>query len=208
MSEKKPIYVSVDIETGGPIPGVNPLLSLGAAVFDPPDETVQNRFYKNLCPLRENNYDGPTMAWWEKHPEAWKAARARAGPVTIVIQSFYDWLQTLPGKPVFVGYPAAWDFSFVYWYLMRFVGKSPFGHSALDIKTLASVALQIPYHKAVKKNMPGRWFDETMAHNHNTLDDAIEQGVLFCRIWKELEDTHVCLDVYERERHKSADTPR
>jgi len=26
------------------------------------------------------------------------------------------WLKALPGKPVFVGYPAGFDFLFVYWY--------------------------------------------------------------------------------------------
>lgn len=186
MTDKKPIYVSVDIETGGPIPGVNPLLSLGAAAFDPPNETVLASFYQNLHPMRENVYDGLTMTWWEKHPEAWKAARAKAAPTSLVIRGFYDWLQAMPWKPIFVGYPAAWDFSFVYWYLMRFVGKSPFGHSALDIKTLAAAVMKVPYYDAVKGNMPARWFDGLPAHNHNALDDAIGQGVLFCRIWKEL----------------------
>jgi len=36
-----------------------------------------------------------------------------------------------------VGYPAAFDFLFVYWYLIRFTGESPFSHSALDLKTYA-----------------------------------------------------------------------
>jgi len=39
---------------------------------------------------------------------------------------------TNPGKPVFVGYPAGFDFLFVYWYLIRFTGESPFSFSALD----------------------------------------------------------------------------
>lgn len=186
MTDKKPIYVSVDIETGGPIPGVNPLLSLGAAMFNPPNETVLDTFYENLHPLHENHYDGLTMAWWEKHPEAWKATRVKAMPGFYVTKRFYTWLQTVPGKLIFVGYPAAWDFSFVYWYLMRFVGKSPFGHSALDIKTLAAAVMKVPYCDAVKENMPARWFEGLTPHNHNALNDAIGQGVLFCRIWKEL----------------------
>jgi hypothetical protein len=51
----------------------------------------------------------------------------------VALEKYAAWLKGLPGKPVFVGYPVAYDFLFVYWYLMRFVGQSPFSHSALDI---------------------------------------------------------------------------
>ena len=86
---------------------------------------------------------------------------------------------------MFVGYPVAYDFMFVYWYLIRFAGESPFSHSALDIKTAAMVALGCSYRDATKKNMPKSWFGEE-PHTHVALDDAIGQGVLFCNIFKEL----------------------
>jgi hypothetical protein len=35
---------------------------------------------------------------------------------------------------VFVAYPAGFDFLFMYWYMIRFVGESPFSFSALGIK--------------------------------------------------------------------------
>ena len=54
--------------------------------------------------------------------------------------AYVRWLDALEGKPVFVGYPAAYDFMFVYWYLMRFAGESVFGHSnCLDVKTMYAV---------------------------------------------------------------------
>jgi hypothetical protein len=87
----------------------------------------------------------------------------------------------LPGKPVFVGYPAAYDFLFVYWYLMRFAGESPFSHSALDIKTFAMALLKTDYRDATKRKMPKAWFDK-LPHTHVALDDAIEQGALFCNM--------------------------
>jgi hypothetical protein len=73
---------------------------------------------------------------------------------------------------------------FVYWYLMRFVGRSPFSFSALDIKTMAMMMLNREYHRSTKKNMPKRWFDEH-PHSHVALDDAIEQGALFCNMLAE-----------------------
>jgi len=73
---------------------------------------------------------------------------------------------------------------FVYWYLMRFAGESPFSHSALDIKTFAMAMLRLPYRNSTKRNMPRRW-KEDLAHTHVALDDAIEQGRIFCTMLAE-----------------------
>jgi DNA polymerase III alpha subunit (gram-positive type) len=85
---------------------------------------------------------------------------------------------------VFVAYPAGFDFMFVYWYLMRFAGESPFSHSALDMKTFAMATLQLDYRDSTKRAMPRRWFDK-LPHTHVALDDAIEQGALFCNMLAE-----------------------
>ena len=85
---------------------------------------------------------------------------------------------------MFVAYPAAYDFMFVYWYLIRFAGESPFSHSALDIKSYAMAVLGTEYREAVKRNMPATWFDD-LPHTHVALDDAIEQGALFCNMLAE-----------------------
>ena len=103
------------------------------------------------------------------------------------MRNYLVWLKALPGKPVFVGYPAAYDFMFVYWYLMCFAGESPFSHSALDIKTFAMALLKTHYRDATKRNMPKNWFDK-LPHTHVALDDAIEQGALFCNMLNVLRE--------------------
>lgn len=118
------------------------------------------------------------MAWWQKNKAAWDHTRTELQPPLAAMKSYLGWLKQLPGKPVFVGYPAAYDFLFVYWYLIRFVGESPFSHSALDIKTYAMAMLGVPYRESTKRNMPKRWFSSA-PHTHVALDDAIEQGRLF-----------------------------
>jgi len=50
-----------------------------------------------------------------------------------VMTRYLAWLKALPRRPVFVAYPAAFDFSFVYWYLIRFTGENPFGYSDYGI---------------------------------------------------------------------------
>ncbi len=42
------------------------------------------------------------------------------------------------------------------------------------------------FRETSKRNMPKRWFDR-LPHNHVALDDAIEQGALFCNILAEQE---------------------
>jgi hypothetical protein len=96
-------------------------------------------------------------------------------PAGDVMPRYVEWLEALPGLPVFIGYPAAYDFLFVYWYLIRFVGRSPFSYSALDIKTFAMALLGTDYRKATKRHMPKRWFD-ALPHTHRALDDAIAAG--------------------------------
>jgi hypothetical protein len=100
------------------------------------------------------------------------------------MRRYVSWLKALPGRPVFVGYPAGFDFLFVYWYLIRFTQESPFSFSALDIKTYAMAVLKTEYRESVKRNMPRRWFDP-LPHSHVALDDAVEQGALFCNMLAE-----------------------
>ena len=177
------IYVSTDVEVDGPIPGPHSMLSLGSAAFLP-DKTLVGTFSVNLELLPGAAADPDTMQWWGKHQEAWAACRKDLRDPASAMADYAAWLENLPGAPVFVGYPAAFDFMFVYWYLIRFAGRSPFSFSALDIKTMAMTLLRQEYRKATKKNMPKRWFDP-MPHTHVALDDALEQGRLFCNMLAE-----------------------
>ena len=124
------------------------------------------------------------MNWWSQHPEAWAATRTDLQEPAAAMRRYISWLKSLPGKPVFVGYPAGFDFLFVYWYLIRFTGESPFSFSALDIKSYAMALLKTEYRESVKRNMPRRWFGSGV-HRHIALDDAIEQGELFCNMLAE-----------------------
>ena len=174
------IYVSTDIEADGPIPGPHSMLSLGSAAFQA-DGTRLATFSANLELLPDACGHPVTMKWWATQAEAWQACREDPRPASDVMGDYLAWLDALPGRPVFVGYPAAYDFMFVYWYLMRFVGRSPFSFSALDIKTMAMTMLSRDFHDITKKNMPKEWFGPAL-HSHVALQDAIEQGVLFCNM--------------------------
>src|SRR3974390_992345 len=152
------IYVSTDIEADGPIPGPHSMLSFGSAAYSA-DKTLVSTFTANLETLPGASGHPETMAWWAEHPEAWHACRQQLRQPAEAMLDYVTWLEALPGKPVFVGYPAAYDFLFVYWYLMRFAGRSPFSFAALDIKTMAMVMLGKEFRHITKKNMPAPWLD-------------------------------------------------
>jgi hypothetical protein len=174
------IYVSTDVETDGPIPGPHSLLSFASAAYTA-DKVLLGTFAANLCPLPGASGHPETMAWWRTQPEAWAAATADPRDPAEALPAYAAWLKGLPGRPVFVAYPAGFDFLFVYWYLIRFAGESPFSFSALDVKTYAMALLHTEYRQATKRNMPRHWFDP-LPHTHQALDDAVEQGALFCNM--------------------------
>ncbi len=178
------LYISTDVETDGRIPGPHSMLSFGSVALDE-DSRQLGSFSANLELLPGASPDPETAKFWADHPAAYQATRTGIQKPEVALPAYATWLESLPGKPVFVGYPAAWDFMFIYWYLIRFAGRSPFSHSALDIKTLAMAMLKKPYSDSTKRNMPGRWFPK-VPHTHIALDDALEQGLLFCNMWKEL----------------------
>lgn len=177
------VYVSTDVETDGKIPGLSSMLSLGAAAFLA-DGTMLGTFQRNLLTLDGAQGDPDTMEWWSKQGEAWDAIRKNPQNPSDVMLEYVAWVEGLGGKPVFVSYPACFDFLFTYWYMIRFAGRSPFSHSGLDIKTYAMAVMGTPYRESTKKNMPKRWFGQHL-HTHVPVDDAIEQGQLFINMLKE-----------------------
>ena len=209
------IYISTDIETDGPIPGPHSMLSIGSAAYLE-DKTLVSTFEANLETLSGAEGHPETMEWWDRNRKAYRKTRVDPEPPEVVMPRYVEWVKSLrrqpvkpsdsspeesdrpdepsgaslgelnTAKPVFVAYPAGFDFTFVYWYLIKFAGESPFSHSCLDMKTFAMSLMGSEYRSSTKRNMPRHWFDK-LPHTHQALDDAIEQGALFCNMladWK------------------------
>jgi len=177
------VYVSTDIEADGPIPGPHSMLSFASAAYLA-DKTLVATFEANLETLPGAAAHPKTMAWWQDHPVAWEANRRDLQPPEVAMRDYVAWLQALPGRAVFVGYPLGYDFAFIYWYLMRFAGESPFRHNGIDVRTYAMAVMKKDYGQCNKSTMPRRWFDD-LPHTHHPLDDALEQGALFINMLME-----------------------
>ncbi|MET9730813.1 3'-5' exoribonuclease [Streptomyces sp. NPDC006458] len=186
---KPSLYISVDIEADGPIPGPWSMLSLGAAVAGVQDadgftaaDPGERTFYRELRPISEDFV-----------PEALAVSGLdRARLITegtepaVALAEFADWVREVSAgaQPVMCGYPASYDWTFLYWYLIRFTGQSPFGHSGcLDMKTLYATKAGLPLRAVAKGTMP-RDLLSRRRHTHHALDDAVEQAELFANLMR------------------------
>ncbi|MBI5733246.1 3'-5' exonuclease [Candidatus Jorgensenbacteria bacterium] len=174
---KKEVFISVDIEADGPIPGDYSMSSLGACVVDRPDLS----FYVEFRPISEkfilevmivSGLDRDRLVSDGEDPDS-------------AMRRFANWIQGVCGtwgRPVFVAFNATYDWMFVHWYFEHFLGHDPFGISGWDIKA---------YYAGVAKK---KWWSETSMRKieeefksfksltHNALDDARCQAEIFRRL--------------------------
>ncbi|SDJ61092.1 3'-5' exoribonuclease domain-containing protein [Streptomyces indicus] len=178
------LYISVDVEADGPIPGPYSMISFGAAVagrHDPdgayvPYDPEARTFYRELRPISEDfNPEALAVSGLDRA----RLVREGAEPST-ALREFSAWVREVSAgtQPVMCGYPASYDWTFLYWYLLRFTGGSPFGHSGcLDLKSLYAAKANLPLRAVAKRTMP-RELLPGRPHTHHALDDAVEQAEL------------------------------
>ncbi len=176
MAHDDEILVSVDIEADGPIPGVNSMLSLGAARVD----GVGPDFYVELRPVSDQYV---TEALAVSGLDRVMLARTGLAPAEAMRQ-FKQWLGELGRRVVFASF-SSWDWVFVYYYLVRFGDGSPFGHSSLDMKSFYMGKYRTDWRGTSKGSIVKArpYLVEGLApHTHNALDDAREQAALLRRM--------------------------
>lgn len=172
----QPAYFSVDIEAAGPHPAAYALLSIGACTITQPEAV----FYAELQPTslkiegqaqQVHGLDPQVLAETGRPPEA-------------VLADFEAWVQanTPPDhRPVFVAFNAPFDWMFVCDYFHRYLGRNPFGHSALDIKALY-MGQQGGGWFETSYNQVSRALQVDRPLAHNALQDARDQAELFRRL--------------------------
>jgi hypothetical protein len=183
------IYISVDIESDGPIPGRYSMLSFGLAVagrFDGAVFTAADpdaaTFYRELRPVSEEFVPGAVAVTGLDRAQL---AAEGADPEEAMADAA-AWVtdQAGPARPVMVGYPIVFDWMFMHWYFVRYIGRSPFGFSgALDMKTIYQQKARVPLDQAGRDDLPAV-LRSTRAHTHNARDDAIEQAEIFARLFE------------------------
>lgn len=173
MSDKKEVFISVDVETSGPIPGEYSLLTIGAVNVDDPSQT----FECTLKPLSRNadpkamEVIGLSLEDLERTGVTPQEAMSR----------FSQWLEEVIDvneSAVFVGFNASFDWSFINYYFHRFAGENPFGFSALDIKAYYMGRMGCSWSDTRSSKIAAVLRPKTRG-THDALDDALYQAELF-----------------------------
>ncbi|MDH1271328.1 3'-5' exonuclease [Rhizobium pusense] len=180
MTNAREIFVSVDVETSGPIPGEYSLLSIGAcSAFDP-----DNGFTVEVKPINDK-FDAKAL---EVTGLSMKDLSQRGLDPAVAMKAFSGWLATLADsgeRLVFVGFNAPFDWSFVNYYFHRFMGKNPFGFTALDIKALYMGATRCSWHNT-RSSKVAEHLKPDLSGTHEALRDAQYQAEIFRLIWRDL----------------------
>lgn len=162
-------FISVDVETAGPIPGEYSMLSIGACPLHAPDDG----FYVELQPINDNAV-----------PDALRVTgfsldklRTTGMAPPEAMARFAAWLkgQAANGDPILVGFNVGFDWSFVNWYFHKFTGSNPFGYTSLDIKSYYMGLAGCSWSDTRSSRIPDRFQPKAEA-THNALDDARAQA--------------------------------
>ncbi len=177
------LYISVDVEPDGHVPGTSSMVSLGACAaairdedgaleaLDP--EADGNSFYAILRPitdryvekaLRVTGFDRATLEREGRPPEE-------------ALPEFAAWIDGLAAEhdalPVLAAYPLGFVWHFTQYYLQEYAGRSPFGQSAhLDMKSAYAALTHSAVRDAIKRRMPSALLGPKDSKTHHALDDA------------------------------------
>ncbi len=169
-------YISVDVETAGPVPRTHALLSVGACLID----DTRRTFYAELQPTtREADptalaVSGLSLDHLAEH----------GVPPQEAVRRFAAWVEgVVPtgSRAVFVAFNAPFDWMFVADAFRRFGVPNPFGHTALDIKALYMGVTGEPWSRTSVADVAAR-YGLGVDLPHHALEDALIQADLFRRV--------------------------
>ena len=173
MTSKREVFLSVDVETAGPIPGEYSLLTIGACDVSDPTQTF-------ACELKPTTRNADPKALEVTGLSLDRLELEGLDPA-VAMRAFQDWVTQIAGAdaiPVFVGFNAPFDWSFVNYYFHRYLGENPFGFAALDIKSMYMGATGSSWAQTRSSQIASS-LHPVLKGDHDALHDAQYQAELF-----------------------------
>jgi hypothetical protein len=171
------------VEADGPIPGPHSMLSFASAAMLA-DKTVVGDVLGQPGDLPGAAGHPVQMQWWKTQPEAWAACRRDLERPDDVAA-----LRRMGRKPARqagvrrVSGRLRFHLDVLVHDALRGPVAVRLGRARHQDARFALTGL--PYRKSVKAAFPAHWHDP-LPHTHVALDDALEQGALFCNMLTEL----------------------
>jgi len=166
-------YISIDVETAGPLPREYSLLAIGAVTVFEPIQSI----YLELQPVNDNFTEEALRISGLSLEELKRGGLLPAEAMS----RFAAWItEVTPAghEPVFVAFNAPFDWMFVNDYFHNYLGHNPFGHKALDVKAFYMGLRGSCWHET-SMNAVTRHYIGERALTHHALQDAIDQAEIF-----------------------------
>lgn len=172
------VYLSIDVEASGPVPGLYSLSSVGAAPVVERDGAwvvdTGRTFYVELKPLEGAGEIAEAMA---VHGLSRAHLEAHGEDPQTGMRQLADYLASLGERVRSAAWPSSFDHPFVSWYFWRFLGRNPLGHSGFDMASFAMGLFRETGRNATFRAMKRAGYrPPPNPQPHHALHDAVEQG--------------------------------
>jgi hypothetical protein len=175
------LYLCVDAEVDGHVPGPYSIVSVGACaaairredaiveVLDP-DETT---FYAELKPISDTYIEKALRVTGLDRAQLEQDGRAPGK----AMPEFAAWIDDLASaheaQPVLAAFPLGLVWQFTQYYLHQYTGRSPFGQSAhYDIKTAYAALANSAVRDVIRRRMPSALLGPRSSKTGHALQDA------------------------------------
>lgn len=174
------VYIVTDIETDGPSPLRNSMLSFASVAMNRRGD-VLGEFETVLEARTDRAPDPETMEWWKTEPEAYKAATTNPVAPEKAMADFVAWLEGFEGRKAFASAPLIFDGTYMDHYLDQFANTRVFGGpgkqnrifagGGVDIYSVSGTIANAPHHDWTTRRVPDSWIGNH-PHTHYAIDDA------------------------------------
>jgi len=150
-------WISVDVESDGPIPGDYSMVCFGAVIVE---KGLERSFYGQLRPISDRYLPDDLSISGFTREETLQFAEPKE-----TMSQFKAWLEReVKGRPLFISDNNGYDWQFINWYFHHFIGENPFGFSSTNLNSL---------YKGMKKDFWASSKDLAKTpHTHHPVDDA------------------------------------
>jgi hypothetical protein len=187
------LYISLDVEASGPVPGMYSLLAIGAcAIVDDGSEArllegAEHEFKVLLKPLPGAGIDQEALKYaGGLVPEELERTGVEPRSAFLALNEWVERVRTNVGanRAHFLAHAASFDWMYVRWYYELLGVVCPFGFAGVDIKAYAMGALGIGWEETSKETLGRRAGLEAVdpLRLHDPLYDAHYQARMFAAL--------------------------
>jgi len=212
-----PVFIAFDVETSGPNPARNCVLSIGAAAYeelqlrqatpgvDQPDgprrarvcgHRLLARFYANLLPPEGAEMDPSCLRdFWMQHPDRWADLQVGPVPSLIAIMQLADWMRALSDggrrRLTPVAKPASSDAMFLH---PLYTTLAPPGAPPMSFFAHCSESMLMALYHAlsVDPRVLNAYLSRGLTCNHNAGQDALVQGFVYMQARRLIREIGEC----------------